>query len=74
MVHLLPPHMREQTLAHVQMSQKHRKQEWEEHIPRHLTMQLLQEEQVWKATLSFARYEEPKIEEVDPPAYIVMAP
>ena len=37
-------------------------------------MQLLQEEQVWKATLSFERYEEPKTEEVDPPAYTIMAP
>ena len=74
MVHLFPPHMRKQTLAHVQMLQKYRKPEWQEHIPRHLTMQLLQEEQVWKATLSFTPYEQPKTEEIDPPTYTVMAP
>ena len=60
MVHLLPPHMQEQTLAHVQMLQTYRKQEWQEHIPRHLTIQLLQVEEAWKATLAFTRYAQPK--------------
>ena len=74
MVHLLPPHVREQTLAHVQMLQTYKKQEWQENIPRHLTIQLLQVEEVWKATLAFTRYAPPKTKEVDPPAYTVMAP
>ena len=37
-------------------------------------MHLLQEEQVWKATLSFARYEHSTTKEVDLPAYTVMTP